>query len=99
MPKSLTGDAADFWQRNAPICKQMGTLTSADRDSFTLLCITWQRLQALDASGEAKPIEFVMLSKVFQNLAKPFGLDPLSRKRLGIEQTESTDDDDLLTVK
>ena len=47
----------------------MGTLTEADRNSFTLLCQTWARLVEAEAEGKGS-IEFVCLSKQYQNQIK-----------------------------
>lgn len=83
VPRELPADAKAFWQRNAPRCLKLGTLTDADTDTFTLLCLTWERISRAitDDSGN---IEFVCLLKQYQNLSKLFGLDPVSRKKLGI---------------
>ena len=82
----MTDKAADYWKRNAPHCERMGTLTDADRDSFAVLCETWARLQDCINSGGGVH-EYVCLAKQFQNLTTSFGLDPLSRRRLKIDDT------------
>jgi hypothetical protein len=56
----------------------------ADRDSFIVLCQTWERLQLCVAS-DGPVHSYVCLAKQFQQLTKAFGLDPLSRKRLKID--------------
>jgi phage terminase small subunit len=92
VPKHLTGEAKTFWQDNAPHCERMGTLTEADRYTFTLLCQTWAKLVAAELN-DLDAIKWVALNKQYQNLSKPFGLDPLSRKRLGIEvEAEAVDE-------
>ncbi len=40
-PVGLKGEAAKCWKRLAPICYRMGTLTEADGEAFTALCISW----------------------------------------------------------
>lgn len=84
VPKQLTGQAADFWKRNAGVLERNGLLTEADRDAFLLLCLCWAKLQDADAEG-LDAIKFVALSKQVQNLLKSFGLTPEARKRLKIE--------------
>lgn len=91
-PKTLKGEALAYWKRNAPLCEKMGTLTKADTDSFTLLCAVWARLVMAEAEG-AGSIEFVCLAKQYQNLSKPFGLDPISRKKLNVTTHEETPDE------
>lgn len=63
---------------------KQGTLNEVDRDTFTLLCLTWGRIQEAIAEGRGN-IEFVCLTKQYTNLAKLFGLDPSSRKKLGVK--------------
>ncbi|OWK37900.1 hypothetical protein FRUB_07020 [Fimbriiglobus ruber] len=58
----------------------MGTLTEADRDTFTLLCLAYARL----VSEQGHVNSYIGLSKTYQNYAKLFGLDPVSRKKLNI---------------
>lgn len=91
-PKKLTGEALAYWQRNAKLCERMGTLTDADVDTFTLLCTVWARLAAAEVNS-AGSIEFVCLTKQFSNLSKLFGLDPVSRKKLGIEHDQEDADE------
>lgn len=80
-PKNLEGEARKFWHRNAPILERAGLLTDADRDSFTLLCTCWAKLQD---GAITDPMRFVALAKQVQNLMKAFGLTPEARKRLKI---------------
>jgi phage terminase small subunit len=88
----LPDEAADYWKRNAPTCEKLGTLTDADRDTFTLLCLTWARLVACEANSGSVH-EYVCLAKQYQNLCKSFGLDPLSRKKLGVSIEEDVKDE------
>ncbi len=83
-PKTLTGEALEFWKRNAPLCERMGTLTSADRDSFLILCSAWSRLQEC-ISSSAPTHDYVCLAKQYKQLADAFGLTPAARKKLKIE--------------
>lgn len=91
-PKKLTGEALDFWKRNAPHCEKMGTLKPADVDTFCLLCSVHSRLVLAEAGG-AGSIEFVCLVKQYANLSKLFGLDPVSRKKLQIDIEEEEADE------
>ena len=93
VPKELSGLAADYWKRNAGLCISMGTLTDADKDSFIVLCQTWEKLQSCVANGD--PVHsYICLAKAFQTAVKSFGLDPLSRKKLAIEDKSKTDLDE-----
>jgi len=90
IPKTLAGEAAEYWRRNAPILIKAGLLTDADRDSFIVLCLTWERLcKATDAGT----IEWVCLSKQYQNFAKSFGLTPAARKSLKVELDQPVSDE------
>ena len=40
-PSWLTGEAKKCWERLAPICSRMGTLTEADGEAFASLCMSW----------------------------------------------------------
>lgn len=40
-PSWLTHEAKRCWEKLAPICERMGTLTEADGEAFTALCIAW----------------------------------------------------------
>ena len=91
-PKNLEGEARQFWKRNAPILERAGLLTAADRDSFTLLCVCWGKLQQADAEG-LDAIKFVALSKQVQNLLKAFGLTPEARRRLKIDLEPAAEDE------
>lgn len=92
MKPNLKGDALDFYERNAPICKEMRTLTDADHDTFVLLCTLHGKIMEAERIG-ADTIRFVCLVKQFTNLSKLFGLDPVSRKKLGVlKEKEDTED-------
>lgn len=87
VPKELDGLAKEHWQRHAPNLERLGLLTDLDRDSFALLCVVYARLY------ESTGLQFVALVKQYTQLAKSFGLDPLSRKRLGVDLAESKPDE------
>lgn len=92
VPKELTGDAKKFWQDNSPLVEKMGLLTDADKSTFTLLCVTWSKLIAADAD-DIDTIKWVCLNKQYQSLSQRFGLDPLSRKKLGVVAEQETPDE------
>lgn len=89
-PKKLSGEALEFWKRNAPLCEQMGTLTDADADTFAILCEVWKKLADTD---EMDTIRYVCLTKQFSNYSKLFGLDPVSRKKLGVSLDPTIEDE------
>lgn len=91
-PKTLEGESRKFWIRNAPTLTKAGLLTTADRDSFTLLCQVWGKLADAQAEG-LDAIKFVALAKQAQNLMKAFGLTPEARKRLKIDLEPASEDE------
>ncbi|MFO0847731.1 MAG: hypothetical protein U0871_04095 [Gemmataceae bacterium] len=89
IPKTLTGEAADYWRRNAPWLIQNDLLNESSRDAFMLLCQLWGKLAD---NPQLDAIKQVALSKQIQNLQKVFGLDPLSRKRLKLKVDEKKEE-------
>ncbi len=84
IPNYLDGEAAKFWQRNAPAMIADGRLNELTRDAFILLCETWAdwvngRANQLDAN------KVVALGKQCQNQMAAFGMTPASRKRLKLD--------------
>jgi P27 family predicted phage terminase small subunit len=55
-PEDLPADAVAYWDKLAPICAEMGTLTRADFEALSLLCRLNVRkdglLRTLEADGE-----------------------------------------------
>jgi len=50
VPRSLTGEAAAEWRRQAPRLHAAGILTSADVASLAVYCLAWQAV--VDAAAE-----------------------------------------------
>lgn len=96
-PKSLTGEALEFWHRHAKSLYAAGILTDLDIDSFALLCKVWGAIEGLDVTpGEENfrgMIQFTNLLKQYQSLAKQFGLLPRERKTANM-QPDTADKDE-----
>lgn len=54
MPEALSARAAEVWQRLAPICVTMGTLTTADVQAFGTLCELQATLEMASAQKNAE---------------------------------------------
>jgi P27 family predicted phage terminase small subunit len=99
-PPDLDDVAKKKWKELVKLLAAMDILTKADRDLMELYCIAYSRCQAAQAMlrkfGEILKSKQGGLyrspyldvanhaSKEMQKLAKSLGLDPLSRKKLGI---------------
>jgi phage terminase small subunit len=92
-PKTLTGEALQFWRRNARKCEKIGTLTPLDRDAFVLLCEAWAKLQEVK-DDPARTHQWVCVAKQVATLTKAFGLTRESRKKLGIQEPEQQERDE-----
>src|SRR4051812_2914209 len=77
-PKELTGNAAKYWDRNAPHLMADGMLTDKYFDGFVLLCKLWSQIQAVgDSITDGKErVWYIGLTKQFQALSKQYGLLP-----------------------
>lgn len=97
MPADMTEQAKTFWKKTAPLCLKLGTLTEADEGKFKALCMAyarWMRLEKIvDEEGEIieahngsmihPALEAARRAEQrFSDLAKCFGLDPLSRSKI-----------------
>ena len=87
-PGSLSDGAGRVWDRLAPICLAMGTLTVADVSVFAVLCegqATLERAAAMKADPDTLDAA-TKIEKDFLPLVRPyyamFGLEPSSRARL-----------------
>src|SRR5262245_14582037 len=77
-PATISGPAGKVWDRLAPICLEMGTLTAADVTVFGTLC----ELQArLEAAATAKT-DIVRTANTLRRFYQLFGLEPVSRGRI-----------------
>ena len=91
IPKQLTGEAAQFWKRNAPALEADGRLTDATVEGFVMLCEMYGEFR----QGQADKIDankIVALSKQVQNMMAAYGMTPASRKKLKLEKPEEIGD-------
>ena len=83
-PLPLNPKAQEFWDRHHDRLTAAGILTPADVDSFAVLCVVWGKIAAL-AWVEPGPenyrqlIQLDRLTKQYAQMARQFGLTPLSR--------------------
>lgn len=83
-PLALNEKAKEFWDRHHDRLTAAGILTPADVDSFAVLCVMWGKIAALawiepGAENYRQLIQLDRLTKQFAQLARQFGLTPLSR--------------------
>jgi hypothetical protein len=91
MPAVLSPDAALVWDQLAPVCLGMGTLSPADAWAFGTLCelqasfTSNARQKGLPAFDERLELALAASLRPFYAL---FGLEPVSRARLGSPPAE-----------
>ena len=101
-PETLSSEAAAIWDRLAPLCQAMQTLTVADVDAFVTLCelVATHRLatrekarphfRAITRKGWAHPA--LKLERETAAALRPyfnrFGLDPLGRARIRLPASD-----------
>lgn len=83
-PAWLSPGAAVVWDELSPICREMGTLTRADRRAFSMLCeLEATGMQTYRARKDAalvrRQLQCAAMLRTYYAL---FGLDPLSRSRI-----------------
>jgi hypothetical protein len=95
-PVGLTPGADQAWERLAPVCLEMGTLTRADVAAFIMLC-ELEGTIALAREWKAKPrkrAEGLKLEKELAPIVRPyyalFGLDPVSRARIQVPKKSAS---------
>ena len=100
-PLTLSVGAGAIWDRVAPICLAMGTLTVADVDAFGALCELQATLQLASAYKDRKqfrvisraglPHPAVKVERETATALRPyyekFGLDPIGRARIVLPVT------------
>jgi phage terminase small subunit len=93
-PAWLSEGASRVWDRTAPICLHMGTLTVADVNVFGAMCegqATLERAAAMKADPETLAAA-TKLEKDFLPLVRPyyalFGLEPVSRARISVPKQQ-----------
>ena len=91
-PKDIPEEASEYWKRNAPLCEKMGTLREQDYCAFLSLCLTWAKYLQVVKDSATNPISVVALAKQVQCQQARFGLDPMSRKKLGIDLDKNKND-------
>jgi phage terminase small subunit len=84
-PKTLTGEALEFWKAHAPGLKKTRKLSKSSAYSFVLLCQTWDQLQQLvstkpGADNYREMGQLHALRKDYFQLAREFGLLPTRPK-------------------
>ena len=96
MPGTLSAQARGIWERLAPICLIMGTLTVADVDAFMALCELLVTLQLASAQKSGKRFRLInkaglvhpaiRVERETATALRPyfekFGLDPIGRARI-----------------
>jgi hypothetical protein len=94
-PGGLSPGAAGVWDRLAPLCLAMGTLTVVDVTVFATLCEvqgTLERAAGLKGSPETLDAA-IALEKTFAPIARPyyalFGLEPVSRARIAVPKADA----------
>ena len=83
IPAGLSDRAREVWTRIAPICRDMGTLTRADREAFGTLC-TLQA--ALEQTADENQV--VRVANALRSYYAMFGLEPISRSRIHVAHEE-----------
>ena len=105
-PRDLDAVAKKKWRELVRLLSAMDLLTKADRDLMELYCVAYSRRQSAQAMltkfGEIlkskqgglyrSPYLDVVnhASKEMQKLARLLGLDPLTRKKLGVANTRKS---------
>ena len=77
----MSPEAGVVWDRVAPICLHMGTLTPADVESFKVYC----GLQArMDVCTDVN--EMIKLAESLRKCYSQFGLEPSARARIKVSK-------------
>ncbi len=104
-PRELDAVGKKKWREVVKLLTEMNLITRADRDMLELYCAAYSRRKAAEAMlkkfGEILKSQQGGLyrspyldvanhaSKEMQKLAKALGLDPMSRKKLGVTRIKS----------
>jgi P27 family predicted phage terminase small subunit len=103
MPSGLSEQAKKHWRKVVPELINGGIVGELDSIGLAIYCETWSDLQDLRSKYQTEQDEikqarlFRMMTKcqgLFLSYSKQFGLDPLSRIRLGTTVEPKGDDDD-----
>ena len=98
-----------LWHKLQPFIEKRGILCALDRTLFSVLCDLWARylendgklaadgLVTVGSKGGKKPHPLVAVqasvTRELISLAKEYGLTPMSRKQLGIEEQADIGED------
>ena len=86
-PGSLSTGAVAAWERLAPVCLAMGTLTTADVAVFARMCeleASWDAVVALKGTPNFSPRQELDLARELRPYSALFGLEPVSRARISV---------------
>jgi P27 family predicted phage terminase small subunit len=106
-PPHIGEHGRGFWTRTGRILIEKGILTPGDRESFTALCLAYNRMIEAEiqmqkegmtvtgSRGDTKKSPCFTIWKVscdqFNLLAKEFGLTPASRNKIKVEDPPEKD--------
>lgn len=86
-PPHLSRPARRVWQRMAPICQTMGTLTPADVLMFAGYCeleATRAAIRRTKGTPKFNPLLELAIAREIRPYAALFGLEPVSRARIHV---------------
>ena len=100
-PAALSADADAIWDRLAPLCQAMGTLTTADAEAFGRLCELLATAHLASSQKSRRGFRVITngavhpalkLERETANALRPyfsrFGLDPLGRARIRLPASD-----------
>ena len=96
-PKGLDKDASWFW--DMVCCDRSEWVSKSDAAALRVVCELWSHLRRLQNNLTEDPahykslIGYQMVCKLWHTQASKFGLDPLSRERLGDTKPADTVDE------
>lgn len=91
-PEGLSVGAAHVWDKLAPICLAMGTLTTADVVVFTRMCeleASWDLNTSHKGTEAFSQRAELDLARELRPYSALFGLEPVSRARISIPKKEA----------
>jgi hypothetical protein len=87
-PAFLTAGAVAVWEKEAPVCLAMGTLTAADVRAFAAMCELCARFQANAAREEPSDAAMVNMANSLKAYFDFFGMTPSGRSRIRIPKAK-----------
>jgi len=101
VPAGMQGEAAETWRTLAPVLVGMGTLTTADLQTFERYCRTlalWRKLMlGLEGATVVDRADVLAWDKVTEALRRmdaAFGLSPADRAGMKLPDTKDTNASD-----